>query len=486
MSPSVPEPILTRSLARSFDDALMGNSDNVSSNPSSMRDATGELIFELQSLVTRLPPENFSVLRELCRLLKKTSDHHAVNKMTLSNLILIFCPSLNMNPSLLRVIVEVHEDIFSAPTSSRTATISKFSKALRPIEGVLSQPSASDLKLASAMSSTTIINQPQIVTPIVHRMPSIPRLRNSPSGPHLRHKHSHNISLPLPSLSQPSTNAENVVTFPHSTLAEGSPQRSRTGSIRALGNLFLPRSRSDTLRSPDSESAGSNSRLSSFFSPTASSNGDETDDLPKASGNPRRRSDTAPHISLQLSTGGLTISPSSSPTASHRASWSEPVLPLPPAVNRPTAQVATALADTGGSKTPIADLFRVDMSVHGKPFRGTVVASSGSGNSTSTSSSSKSTTNRSGFSSSMVETPIVAQILDKKKSEIAVIGHGGAKDAQTPNSNSEAGPETGFDSPARWESGAPRLSVQRGSKSSANEDWATSVLIAAQVEPRLK
>src|SRR5258707_15606767 len=86
MSSSVPEPILTRSLARSFDDALMGNSDNGLSGPSSVRDATAELIFELQSLMARLPPENFNVLKELCQLLKKTSDHQAVNKMPLSNL----------------------------------------------------------------------------------------------------------------------------------------------------------------------------------------------------------------------------------------------------------------------------------------------------------------------------------------------------------------------------------------------------------------
>lgn len=154
------------------------------------------------------------------------------------------------------------------------------------------------------------------------------------------------------------------------------------------------------------------------------------------------------------------ISPSSSPTASHRASWSEPVLPLPPAVDHSSGQVTP---DTSGSRTPIADLFRVDIS--GRPPKGLAVASGGSSNSALSFS-----TNRSGFSSSRVKSvdaPIISPILDKKKSEMA-IRRGGARDAQSPNESS----------------GAPRLSVQRGSKNSSNEDWATSVLIAARVEPR--
>ena len=167
------------------------------------------------------------------------------------------------------------------------------------------------------------------------------------------------------------------------------------------------------------------------------------------------------------------ISPSSSPTASHRASWSEPVLPLPPAVDHSSGQDTDTFTDTSGSRTPIADLFRVDIS--GKPPKGLVVASSGSSNSALSSS-----TNRSGFSSSRVKSvdaPIISPILDKKKSEVA-IRRGGARDAQSPNESS------GVDASAFPVSGAPRLSVQQGSKNSSNEDWATSVLIAARVEPR--
>jgi len=164
------------------------------------------------------------------------------------------------------------------------------------------------------------------------------------------------------------------------------------------------------------------------------------------------------------------ISPSSSPTASHRASWSEPVLPLPPEVDHSSGQATDTFTDTSGSRTPIADLFRVDIS--GKPPKGLVVASGGS--------SLSSSTNRSGFSSSRVKSvdaPIISPILDKKKTEMA-IRRGGARDAQSPNESS------GVDASAFPVSGAPRLSVQRGSKNSSNEDWATSVLIAAHVEPR--
>ncbi|KAF8332062.1 uncharacterized protein EI90DRAFT_3016158 [Cantharellus anzutake] len=477
----LPEPILTRSLARSFDDALMGSSKTASSTPSSMRDATADMIFELQSLMTKLPPENFSVLRELCRLLKKTSDYQAVNKMPLSNLILIFCPSLNMNPSLLRVLVEVQEDIFSPSPPSRTTTTSKSSKRSRLND--FRQPSASDLKLANAMSSPLALNQTPIVTPIIHRMPSIPKLSNSSSRSQLRSKHSHNISLPIPSISQPSTTAENVLTFPGLTASEGAPQRSRTGSVRALGNLFIPRSRSNTLRSPDSESGRSNSRLSSFLSTNASTNGDETDELPKASDNPRRRSDTAPHISLHISTGGLLISPSSSPTTSHRASWSEPVLPLPPTVDHSTAQANVIVADAAGSRTPIADLFRVDTAAYGRSFKSTTVVSSGSGNSAAASSSSSFTKDTWKSVGKSAGAPIAAHAtLDKK-----AIDHGSVGGTvQNPNStgNVSGNPTIGV-VPASSSPNlhAPRLSVQRGAKSPQNEDWATSVLIAARVEP---
>jgi hypothetical protein len=75
-------------------------------NFSGMRPPSDSLLNALSSLLTQLPPENRDMIRTVTELIQVTARNHKRTKMPLSNLILVFCPSLNMSPPLLRVLCE--------------------------------------------------------------------------------------------------------------------------------------------------------------------------------------------------------------------------------------------------------------------------------------------------------------------------------------------------------------------------------------------
>jgi hypothetical protein len=64
------------------------------------------LVAEIKSLVSKLPQENYDLLRTVVDLVKATGKESTRTKMPLSNLMLVFCPSLNMAPPLLKVFCE--------------------------------------------------------------------------------------------------------------------------------------------------------------------------------------------------------------------------------------------------------------------------------------------------------------------------------------------------------------------------------------------
>ena len=75
------------------------------------------LVAEVKSLVSKLPQENYDLLRTVVDLVKATGKESTKTKMPLSNLMLVFCPSLNMAPPLLKVFCEA-EDIWAKVTGS--------------------------------------------------------------------------------------------------------------------------------------------------------------------------------------------------------------------------------------------------------------------------------------------------------------------------------------------------------------------------------
>ncbi|KAF5385957.1 hypothetical protein D9615_002644 [Tricholomella constricta] len=147
----LPEPILTNALLPYFDGAMMqenttnaskdtekGDSTRARSNsrgpglPSNPRSSTNMLALHkppslttlamprltglpppsdtlrstFQMLLAQLPEENRDLIRTVTELIRATAHDSVATKMPLSNLLLVFCPSLNMSPSLLRVLCE--------------------------------------------------------------------------------------------------------------------------------------------------------------------------------------------------------------------------------------------------------------------------------------------------------------------------------------------------------------------------------------------
>ena len=64
------------------------------------------LLHALRSLIAQLPRENRDLIRTVVDLITATAKGSKATKMPLSNLLLLFCPSLNMSPPLLRVLCE--------------------------------------------------------------------------------------------------------------------------------------------------------------------------------------------------------------------------------------------------------------------------------------------------------------------------------------------------------------------------------------------
>ncbi|KZT19914.1 RhoGAP-domain-containing protein [Neolentinus lepideus HHB14362 ss-1] len=83
-------------------------------NFSGIRPPSQPLLKALSSLISRLPTENCDLLRTVTELIKETAKRHKDTKMPLSNLLLVFCPSLSMGPPLLRVLCEA-ECIWDGP-----------------------------------------------------------------------------------------------------------------------------------------------------------------------------------------------------------------------------------------------------------------------------------------------------------------------------------------------------------------------------------
>ncbi|GJE94907.1 RhoGAP-domain-containing protein [Phanerochaete sordida] len=86
----------------------------------SMSDAT---IATLASLLAELPPVNRDLLYTVVELIQATSARSKETRMTLGNLLLVFCPSLNMSPPLLRVLCEAPRIWDGRPLSSRTHSV---------------------------------------------------------------------------------------------------------------------------------------------------------------------------------------------------------------------------------------------------------------------------------------------------------------------------------------------------------------------------
>lgn len=73
---------------------------------------TAEAMKEIKALMNQLPRENYDLLSEISRFLRLTAKQSGTTKMPLSNLLLVFCPTLHLNPPFLKLIIERQDYFF--------------------------------------------------------------------------------------------------------------------------------------------------------------------------------------------------------------------------------------------------------------------------------------------------------------------------------------------------------------------------------------
>lgn len=74
-----------------------------------MRPPSNSLIRAIRALISQLPEENRHLLRTLVDVINATSMNEKATKMPLSNLLLVFYPSVQITPALLKILCETKE-----------------------------------------------------------------------------------------------------------------------------------------------------------------------------------------------------------------------------------------------------------------------------------------------------------------------------------------------------------------------------------------
>jgi hypothetical protein len=91
-------------------------------NMSAAKPPSEQLLKALRGLIAQLPPANRDLLKTLTELIMLTAANSAKTKMPLHNLLLVFCPSVSMNPSLLRTLCEAPQFVWDGVRAqSRTS-----------------------------------------------------------------------------------------------------------------------------------------------------------------------------------------------------------------------------------------------------------------------------------------------------------------------------------------------------------------------------
>ncbi|CAK5281519.1 unnamed protein product [Mycena citricolor] len=174
-------------------------------NMALMRPPSQSLIKALRSLIAQLPTENRDLLRTVTDLIRATAKRSRETKMPLSNLLLVFCPSLNMNPPLLRALCEAESvwteetdcvvDICSEPAvdvpaqtdSPRPRSPGARSKRAQHAAFHLDpddDPPADDV---SSVSTDDRSSEPRMYAPSPMFSSSVESLQTPSSGPSLEH-----------------------------------------------------------------------------------------------------------------------------------------------------------------------------------------------------------------------------------------------------------------------------------------------------------
>ncbi|CDS06856.1 hypothetical protein LRAMOSA09381 [Lichtheimia ramosa] len=69
----------------------------------------------VRKIVSQLPVHNVCLLRRLCRHLKNVVDHQDENRMSTSNLAVVFIPTLNISRALFHCMIDHYSEVFAPP-----------------------------------------------------------------------------------------------------------------------------------------------------------------------------------------------------------------------------------------------------------------------------------------------------------------------------------------------------------------------------------
>ncbi|KAI8391407.1 Rho GTPase activation protein [Radiomyces spectabilis] len=200
----LPEPIVPNDIGREYNRLIMeliksqpidekqkeAMESTVSLSSSFARSEDGQLppisralLTSLRSITNRLPPYNLSLLQSLCRHLKQVADHEPENRMSISNLALIFIPTLGIGRALFHCMVEYFEEVFGdapagpappPPLPVRPCQLPTSSKP-SPLDGALaglSLTKSSEQQHSKTRSDTDLLRLPLSPTRVPPPKPS--------------------------------------------------------------------------------------------------------------------------------------------------------------------------------------------------------------------------------------------------------------------------------------------------------------------------
>lgn len=91
---------------------------SLSSDTANLPPIPPALLEIIKSITSKLPIYSFRLLQLLCRHLKKVADNEQENRMSVSNLALIFIPTLNIGRALFHCMVEHYHEIFEGSNAA--------------------------------------------------------------------------------------------------------------------------------------------------------------------------------------------------------------------------------------------------------------------------------------------------------------------------------------------------------------------------------
>ncbi|KAJ3178284.1 hypothetical protein HK101_010147 [Irineochytrium annulatum] len=247
----LPEPILTSRLAQEFQALFPGGEDpsgSVSFPPTAAAEPppiSSRVLSELKVLCTRLPRCNICTLRFFMAHLDRIQRRSSANKMSISNLAVIFTPTLQINSTLLRALILNWEVLFVIPPKTADDEwdhdSSSTSLSLKRDATVGSRGSGVDGSSSPTHSARGALSNRTMSVPPPR--PPVPKSLNS-SGIQRRSMGDHGFSVPdlgdesdAEAAATERRKAEETVRTQPAKLQPPMPPRPSSGRVKSMDSL---------------------------------------------------------------------------------------------------------------------------------------------------------------------------------------------------------------------------------------------------------